>query len=118
MSETSFPLVAGLELHARSMSVVLQLLMDLVIGSTFGLLFQQDVRSCGSSMGWGLGYGIFWWFLSVDHSAAPGRVATGLVGGSRRPLFGSLVGHILYGLILGVVHATVDRLWVRLMVES
>jgi hypothetical protein len=32
-------------------------------------------------------------------------------------LFGTLVGHILYGLI-GLVYATVDRLWVRLMVES
>ena len=47
-----FPLVAGLELHARSMSVVLQFLMALLIGSTFGLLFQPDVRSFGSSMGW------------------------------------------------------------------
>lgn len=114
-----FPLVAGLELHARSTSVVLQFLMALLIGSTFGLLFQHDVRSFGSSMGWGLGYGIFWWFLG-QLTILP------LLGGSRLDwsadragqLFGSLVGHILYGLILGVVYATVDRLWVRLMVES
>jgi thiol-disulfide isomerase/thioredoxin len=114
-----FPLVAGLELHARSMSVVLQFLMALLIGSTFGLLFQHDVRSFGSSMGWGLGYGIFWWFLG-QLTILP------ILGGSRLDwsadragqLFGSLVGHTLYGLILGVVYATVDRLWVRLMVES
>jgi hypothetical protein len=71
-----FPLVAGLELHARSMSVVLQFLMALLIGSTFGLLFQHDVRSFGSSMGWGLGYGIFWWFLG-QLTILP------LLGGSR-----------------------------------
>jgi uncharacterized membrane protein YagU involved in acid resistance len=33
-------------------------------------------------------------------------------------LFGSLVGHILYGLILGVAYATIDRLWVKLFIES
>ncbi|HUA86787.1 MAG TPA: hypothetical protein VMB85_23180 [Bryobacteraceae bacterium] len=114
-----FPLVASLELHSRSTSVALQFLVALVIGSTFGLLFQRDVRSLGSSMCWGLGYGIFWWFLG-QLTILP------LLGGSRLDwsaeraslLFGSLVGHILYGLILGVVYATVDRSWVRLMVES
>jgi hypothetical protein len=34
---------------------------------------------------------------------------------SRR---GSLVGYILYGLILGVAYATIDRLWVKPFIES
>jgi len=33
-------------------------------------------------------------------------------------VFGSLVGHILYGLILGVTYATLDRFWVRLFIQS
>jgi hypothetical protein len=33
-------------------------------------------------------------------------------------LYGSLVGHIVYGLIVGVIYATADRLWVALFVES
>jgi uncharacterized membrane protein YagU involved in acid resistance len=33
-------------------------------------------------------------------------------------VFGSLVGHILYGLILGVAYATIDRIWVRLFIQS
>jgi len=33
-------------------------------------------------------------------------------------LFGSLVGHIVYGLIVGVIYAAVDRLWVALFIES
>ena len=33
-------------------------------------------------------------------------------------LFGSLVGHILYGLILGVTYATLDRVWVRSFIQS
>ena len=33
-------------------------------------------------------------------------------------LYGSLVGHIVYGLIVGLVYAAVDRLWVTLFIES
>src|SRR5260370_41573378 len=33
-------------------------------------------------------------------------------------LFGSIVGHIVYGLIVGVIYATVDRLWGALFIES
>jgi hypothetical protein len=89
------------------------------IGATFGLLFQRDVRGYGSSMGWGLGYAILWWFLGqltllpiisrmpLDWSASKGA-----------DLFGSLVGHIIYGLILGVMYATFDRFWVRLFIQS
>src|SRR5258708_27699592 len=58
------PLVAGL-VHSDSPDVgmALHFLIAVIIGASFGLLFQPDVRSLGSSMGWGLGYGIFWWFL-------------------------------------------------------
>jgi hypothetical protein len=70
-------------------------------------------------VGWGLGFAIFWWFLGpltlfplashmpLDWSADHGS-----------ELFGSLVGHILYGLILGVAYATIDRLWLKLFIES
>jgi uncharacterized membrane protein YagU involved in acid resistance len=33
-------------------------------------------------------------------------------------VFGALVGHILYGLILGVAYATIDKIWVRLFIQS
>src|SRR5258707_6222846 len=33
-------------------------------------------------------------------------------------LYGSLVGHIVYGLIVWVIYATADRLWVALFIES
>jgi len=115
-----FPLIAGLgEFHSRMATVGLQFGVATIIGSSFGLLFQRDVRGYGSSMGWGLGFGIFWWFLgpltlfpliarmpldwSADH------------GGEQ---FGSLVGHILYGLILGIAYAAIDRSWVKLFIES
>jgi len=97
----------------------LHFLVALLIGAIFGILFQRDIRGYGSSMGWGLGFGIFWWFLGpltifplsvgapVDWSAEQGSA-----------LFGSLVGHIIYGLILGTVYAFLDRIWVRLFIQS
>lgn len=115
-----YPLLAGFgELGSKSETVALHFLVALFIGASFGLLFQRDVRGLGSSMGWGLGYAIFWWFLGpltiwpwrngnpLDWSADQGSA-----------LFGSLIGHITYGLILGVVYAAIDRLWTKLFVES
>jgi hypothetical protein len=115
-----YPLLSGFaELHSRSAMVAFHFLVALLIGASFGLLFQTDVRGLGSSMGWGLGFGIFWWFCgpltlgpvlsgaAVDWSADQGA-----------SLFGSLVGHIIYGLILGVIYAAIDRAWLRLFVQS
>jgi uncharacterized membrane protein YagU involved in acid resistance len=115
-----FPLVAGL-VHSDSPEVgmTLHFLIAVIIGASFGLLFQPDVRGLGSSMGWGLGYGIFWWFLG------PLTLLPALQGqpldwsyehGSD--LFGSLVGHIVYGLLVGLVYAVTDRLWLGFFYEA
>jgi hypothetical protein len=59
-----FPLVAGLLASDSSMlGQTLHYSFAIIIGATFGLLFQRDIRGYGSSMGWGMGYGLFWWFL-------------------------------------------------------
>jgi uncharacterized membrane protein YagU involved in acid resistance len=112
-----FPLIASLDNVSHPIS--LHFIMALVIGSTFGVLFQRDVRSYGSAMGWGLGYGILWWFfgqLTLLPLLGGRRLDWSADNGSQ--LFGSLVGHILYGLILGGVYASLDRVWVRLMIQS
>jgi hypothetical protein len=70
-------------------------------------------------MGWGLGFGIFWWFfgpLTILRLAAGMPLDWSAEQGSA--VFGSLVGHILYGLILGVAYATIDKIWVRLFITS
>ncbi len=116
-----FPLLAGYGTlnFSRATIILLHFGVAMFIGVTFGLLFQRDVRGYGSCMGWGLGYAIFWWFLAQ---------LTLLPVAAHKPLewsadqasfvFGSLVGHILYGLILGVAYATLDRFWVRLFIQS
>lgn len=115
-----FPLIAGL-VHSTSyhVGVTLHFVFAIIIGATFGLLFQRDVRGYGSSLGWGLGYGLLWWFLGpltilpiwqgvpLNWSSAHGA-----------ELFGSLVGHVIYGLLVGLLYAALDRLWVGFFIES
>lgn len=103
------PLV-GLTLHFA---------VAVVIGGSFGLFFQRDVRGFGSSMGWGLAYGLFWWFLGPLTLLAIARGGLPDWGADHaRTLFGLLPAHLVYGLLLGLIYAAVDRLWVTLFIES
>ena len=115
-----FPPIAGL-VNSESVMVgmTLHFIFALIIGASFGVLFQRDVRGFGSSMGWGAGYGLLWWFLGpltilpiwqgnrLDWSYQLGSV-----------LFGSLVGHIIYGVIVGLIYAALDKLWLGFFKES
>jgi uncharacterized membrane protein YagU involved in acid resistance len=115
-----FPLIAGLvNSDSQMVGMTLHYIFAIIIGASFGLLFQRDVRGYGSSLSWGLAYGLFWWFLGpltimplwqgnpVDWSYERGGV-----------LFGSLVGHAIYGLLVGLVYAAIDRLWLAFFVET
>ena len=115
-----FPLIAGLSgFHSQAMQVVLQFCVAFMIGATFGLLFQRDIRGYGSCMGWGLGYTICWWFAGpLTLFPLAQRMPLNWSMDAAANLFGALVGFILYGLILGIVYATFDRAWVRLFIES
>jgi uncharacterized membrane protein YagU involved in acid resistance len=115
-----FPLIARL-LNSNSASIgeLIHYVFSIVIGCGFGLLFQQDVRGFGSSLGWGAGYAIMWWFLGP-------LTLLPLAGGGERDwsyknaanLFGVLVGHIMYGLIVGLVYAFIDKTWIRFFSQS
>jgi hypothetical protein len=115
-----FPLIAGLvNSHSRNVGMTLHFIIAVIIGATFGLLFQRDVLGYGSCMGWGLGYGMFWWFLG------PLTIMPLWLGkpldwslGRADALFGSLIGHIIYGVLLGSIYATGDRIWTRLFIAS
>src|SRR5260370_42280293 len=108
-----FPLIAGLVgSSSPGLGKTLHFVIAVIIGATFGLLFQRDVRGYGSSLGWGLAYGIFWWFLgpltlkplllghAPDWSLAQGQ-----------ELFGSLMGHIVYGLIVSLIYPAFAEPW-------
>ena len=110
-----FPLVAGLvSSESRMVGQTLHYIFAIIIGASFGVLFQRDVRGYGSSMGWGMAYGLFWWFLGPLTILPLWHPAINLDWSYQRgrELFGSLIGHVIYGLIVGLIYATVDKLWV------
>jgi hypothetical protein len=121
MAQTGFfPLVAGLVgSDSTAVGMTLHLVFAVLIGMSLGVLFQRDLRGFGSGMGWGLGYGIFWWFVG-PLTVMPLWLGQPLDWSWERgaALFGSLVGHLVYGVLAGVLYATVDRLWVGLLTGS
>jgi uncharacterized membrane protein YagU involved in acid resistance len=114
------PLLEGLPgFPSQARAVVVHFLIALLIGAIFGILFQRDVRGYGSSMGWGVGFGIFWWFFGpLTVFPFIGREPIDWSADQGTALFGSLVGHIIYGFILGTTYAFLDRIWVRLFIQS
>lgn len=80
-----------------------------VIGALFGLLLGERVRSLGGGLGWGAAWGIVWWVLGglilmpllLDMPAfAPLQMAP-----MRTVAVGSLIGHVMYGLVMGAAYA-------------
>ena len=114
------PLLEGLPAFpSQAKAVIVHFLIALLIGAVFGILFQRDVRSYGSSMGWGVGFGMFWWFLGpLTIFPLLGRMPIDWSADQGAALFGSLIGHIIYGFILGTIYAFLDRTWVRLFIQS
>ncbi|GCE30856.1 hypothetical protein KDA_63400 [Dictyobacter alpinus] len=116
----AFILVAGIiNSHTSLAGMLVHYSIAMIIGASFGLLFQHDLRSPGSSICWGLAYGIFWWFLgpltllpAMLHQSINWSYLNGGV------FFGSLIGHAIYGIWLGLVYALLDRLWITLFIAS
>lgn len=115
-----FVIVAGLVgSPSRGVGIALHYGIAAAIGASFGLLFQRDVRGLGSSLGWGLAYGLLWWFLGpLTLLPLLQRHAPTWTYQHASTLFGSLVGHVIYGLLLGVIYAALDRLWVGFFIDS
>jgi uncharacterized membrane protein YagU involved in acid resistance len=99
--------------------VGLHFLFSAIIGASFGVLFHCDIYAAGSSMGWGLAYGILWWFLG-PLTLLPFLRGQVVIWSTEQGTahFGSLIGHVIYGLLLGLAYAVIDRLWVAFFFES
>ena len=115
-----FPLIARL-LRSDSPNVgrTLHFIISVVIGGSYGVLFQRDIRGIGSSIAWGVAYGFIWWVLgplTIMPWWLGQNVRWSLLAGQEA--FPSLIGHLIYGLLLGVVYAAVSRVWRLLFTES
>lgn len=76
-----------------------------VIGALFGWMLGGSVHSYASGLGWGMAYGGLWWVVGglVLMPVLLGMPAFApLTMDVMRPVaMGSLMGHVIYGLILG-----------------
>jgi hypothetical protein len=80
-----------------------------VIGAIFGWLFGNRVRGYASALGWGAAYGLVWWILGglilMPIMLGMPAFASLTIPPMRMVGMGSLVGHLIYGVILGGVFA-------------
>ena len=86
---------------------------SVVIGALFAWVFGSRVHSLGSGIGWGAAWGLVWWVAGalVLMPLALGMPPFGpLMMEPMRPVaMGSLVGHAVFGLVLGGAYAAVVR---------
>ena len=78
---------------------------SVVIGALFGLIFGALSRTYGQGALFGLIYGVIWWVLG-PMILMPLMLGMGLQFGAAftPPMLMSLVGHLAYGLITGLVY--------------
>jgi hypothetical protein len=96
----------------RSDSIVVGWLYHLfnsaVIGALFGLVLGNRTHNYGGGAGWGLLYGVFWWVLGAQ-ILMPVLLGMPAFASLRMPpmrmmAMGSLMGHLMFGLVLGLLY--------------
>ena len=84
-----------------------------VIGAIFGWLVGPRVIGLASGLGWGAAYGFVWWILGglilMPVLLGMPAFAPLMMSEMQMVAMGSLIGHLIYGLILGGLYATVVR---------
>ncbi len=85
--------------------LVIHLVIAMIFGAAYGLLFRRQSYDVGSAVGWGVSYGFFLWILGPQIlmpmllGVTPAWSAAGAAS-----LTASLVGHLAYGAGLGLTY--------------
>jgi len=84
---------------------------SVIIGAVFGFVFGNLSYTYGQGAAWGLLYGAIWWVLG-PLVLMPLMLGMGLQFGMAftPPMLMSLVGHLIYGLLTGLVYVAYVRL--------
>jgi uncharacterized membrane protein YagU involved in acid resistance len=81
------------------------LVISALIGASFVVIFHDFIRGASGGLGYGLVYGGAWWFLG-PLTLMPLMMGMGLGvnwnAAAASPMLPSLVGHLIYGAILGL----------------
>jgi hypothetical protein len=110
------PMMAMVAMVVGSSSLVVgwiyHLFNSLVIGAIFGWLIGDRVISMGSGLGWGVLYGVAWWILGAQIlmplALGMSPFASIMMPSMRMVAMGSLIGHMIYGLMLGGLFAVIS----------
>ena len=85
-----------------AVGVLVHVVVSVIWGAVYGLLFRRQTYGIGSAVGWGLAFGFFLWVVGPNTLFA---VLTGNTpdwsADSAAPRTASLVGHLVYGAVLG-----------------
>jgi len=111
------PMMAMVAMVLRSDSVLVGWLYHLfnssVIGALFGWMLGGRLQTLVAGLGWGAVYGIVWWILGalilMPVLLGMPPFAPLLMEPMRPVAMGSLVGHCVYGIILGAGFVTLNR---------
>ncbi|WP_406414252.1 hypothetical protein [Streptomyces sp. NBC_01614] len=96
--------------ESEVVGLVLHLLISQVVGVTYAVFFRRRSFDAASGVGWGVSYGFLWWVLGnltllpVLLGADPQWSAAALA-----VAFPSLVGHLAYGAVLGLVYQRLEE---------
>jgi len=84
-----------------------------VIGAIFAWVLGARSYTYTSGLGWGAAYGFVWWILGglllMPVLLGMPAFAPLMMPAMRMVAMGSLIGHLIYGLILGVVYVAMTR---------
>lgn len=90
---------------APAAGLVTHLVIALIIGVSYGLVFRRSSFDIASGIRWGVCYGFFWWnlgtltLLPLLTGVTPRWDPATLAGA-----YPALVGHLAYGAALGATH--------------
>lgn len=112
------PMMAMVAMVVRSDSLVVGWLFHLFnsafIGAVFALLLGDHIRAYASGLAWGMAWGVLWWVLGalilMPVMLGMPPFASLRMPAMRPVAMGSLIGHLLYGLILGAAFVWLRRL--------
>ena len=100
----------GSLIGAPQLGLPLHLVFSAIIGAGFGLLLGRRATDWGPAAGLGLGYGFVWWILG-PLLIMPIWMGMGpmLASALDTPNLMSLGGHLMYGLVTGLVYRAITR---------
>ncbi len=113
----SMPMMGMVAMVVGSTSLVVgwlyHLFNSVVIGAIFGGVFGGRVRSYGSGLGLGAVYGFVWWILGglilMPMMLGMSAFAPLMMPPMRMIAMASLVGHLIFGTILGGAYVMLYR---------